>query len=104
MRRRVAMALVALAAFAAVVAAAVAQSPSRIALPDGWQPEGIAAGAGSQLYVGSRPTGAVYRLDARTGRGRVFVRGRTGRAGFGLKAVGGRLWVAGGGTGRVFVY
>ena len=81
----------------------VAQAPTRIALPGGWQPEGIAAN-GSQLFVGWIPTGAVYSVSSRTGRGRVLVRGRNGRAAIGLKVAGNRLWVAGGGTGRAFIY
>jgi hypothetical protein len=47
--------------------------PDTIRLPDGWQPEGIAAGRGTSLYVGSIPTGAVWKGDARTGRGDVLV-------------------------------
>jgi len=96
-------ALVALTACGALVPAAIAQAPTRIDLPDGWQPEGIAAN-GNQLYVGSIPTGAVYTISSRTGRGRVLVRGRRGRAAIGLKVAGNRLWVAGGATGRGFVY
>jgi sugar lactone lactonase YvrE len=103
MSRRMVTALVALAASGALVPVADAQAPTRIALPDGWQPEGIAAN-GSQLYVGSIPTGAVYTVSSRTGRGRVLVRGRDGRAAIGLKVAANRLWVAGGGTGRGFVY
>jgi sugar lactone lactonase YvrE len=105
MRRKLLAALVATVSLVAVAAAALAQtSPNRINLPHGWQPEGIAAGAGNVLYVGSIPTGAVIRVDARTGRGRVVVSGRQGRAAIGLKAVGDRLFVAGGGTGRGWVY
>jgi sugar lactone lactonase YvrE len=103
MSRRMVTALVALAASGALVPAAEAQAPTRIALPDGWQPEGIAA-RGGQLFVGSIPTGAVYTVSSRTGRGRVLVGGRSGRAAIGLKVAGNRLWVAGGGTGRLFVY
>jgi sugar lactone lactonase YvrE len=103
MSRRMVTALVALAASGAFVPVAVAQAPTRINLPDGWQPEGIAA-SGNQLFVGSIPTGAVYRINARTGRGRVFVGGRNGRRAIGLKVAGNRLWVAGGPTGRGFVY
>ena len=47
--------------------------PDTIRLPDGWQPEGIASGRGTSLYVGSIPTGAVWKGDARTGRGDVLV-------------------------------
>jgi sugar lactone lactonase YvrE len=104
MRRKTVAALVASASLV-VVAAAVAQSfPARIDLPRGWQPEGIAAGAGNILYVGSIPTGAVARVDARTGRTRVVVSGRSGRAATGLKVSKGRLFVSGAGTGRAWVY
>jgi sugar lactone lactonase YvrE len=96
-------ALVALAGSGALVPVAVAQAPTRINLPDGWQPEGIASN-GSQLFVGSIPTGAVYTVNSATRRGRIFVRGRDGRAAIGLKVAGNRLWVAGGPTGRGFVY
>jgi hypothetical protein len=78
--------------------------PSVIPLPNGWQPEGIASGPGNVLYVGSIPTGRVLRVDARTGRRRVVVPRRPGRAAIGLKARRGLLFVAGGPTGRGFVY
>jgi sugar lactone lactonase YvrE len=103
MSRRMVTALVALAGSGALVPVAVAQAPTRINLPDGWQPEGIASN-GSQLFVGSIPTGAVYTVNSATRRGRIFVRGRDGRAAIGLKVAGNRLWVAGGPTGRGFVY
>ena len=68
MRRKIVAAIVALVSLA-VAATAVAQSlPRRLNLPNNWQPEGIAAGAGNALFVGSIPTGAVIRVDARTGR------------------------------------
>ena len=62
MRRKTAVALVALASLV-IVATAVAQSfPARIDLPRGWQPEGIAAGNGND---------ALRRLDPdRRGRAR----------------------------------
>ena len=62
-----------LTAIVAVIAASAALAksfPATIALPNGWQPEGIAVGDGSTFYVGSIPTGAVYRGDLRTGKGR----------------------------------
>ena len=43
--------------------------PDIIPLPNGFQPEGIATGRGTTFYVGSIPTGAVYRGDLRTGEG-----------------------------------
>jgi sugar lactone lactonase YvrE len=98
--------LAAAALVAATAAAGAAAPPDRIDLPDGWQPEGIAAGRGHTLYVGSIPTGAVYRLNARTGEGSVAVPGLEGRAAIGLKVDRrrNRLFVAGGDTGRAFVY
>ncbi len=38
-----------------------------IALPDGFQPEGIAIGPGGTGYVGSLADGDVYVFDVRTG-------------------------------------
>ena len=98
--------LLVLAAVAAVPATASAGTfPDTIRLPDGWQPEGIASGRGTSLYVGSIPTGAVWKGDARTGRGEVLVEGREGRAAIGIKVdKRNRLFVAGGATGKAFVY
>jgi len=79
--------------------------PDRLNLPDGWQPEGITAGPRSDLYVGSIPTGAVLRLDARSGATATVVQLRRGRAAIGLKLDRRRrLFVAGGPTGKAFVY
>ncbi|MEA2268657.1 MAG: hypothetical protein QOD55_935 [Solirubrobacteraceae bacterium] len=104
MSRRSIAAIAAVASLVVVATAAAQSVPSRIDLPPGWQPEGIASGRGNELFVGSIPSGAVYRIDPRTGRGRVFVSGREGRAAIGLKVADDRLFVAGGGTGRAFVY
>jgi sugar lactone lactonase YvrE len=93
----VAAAIVATAAFAKTF-------PDTIALPNGWQPEGIAIGNGTTFYVGSIPTGAVYRGDLRTGKGATLVAGATGRAAIGVEHDRGRLFVAGGPTGKGFVY
>jgi hypothetical protein len=86
--------------------AGAATFPDTIRLPDGWQPEGIAAGRGTSLYVGSIPTGAVWKGDAKTGEGDVLVPGRPGeRSAIGIKVDGrNRLFVAGGATGKAFVY
>lgn len=78
--------------------------PETLALPNGWQPEGIAAGKRGALYVGSIPTGAVQQLDPRTGQGKTLVPPREGRAAIGLKVSGKTLVVAGGTTGRAFFY
>jgi streptogramin lyase len=96
------------AALSALVLAAPALAqpfPEVIPLPTGFQPEGIAAGRGSTFFVGSIPTGAVFRGDLRTGDGDVIVPGREGRSSIGIKVDGkDRLFVAGGDTGRAFVY
>lgn len=100
---RLLLALAAAATFAASAVAGNDAFPKRIDLPDGFQPEGIAT-AGERFYVGSIPTGAVYRGNLRTGRGALLVRAREGRSAIGLKADRGRLFVAGGETGKAFVY
>src|SRR3954468_6288639 len=78
MRRKTIAALVALVSLTVVAVAAAQTLPRRLNLPNGWQPEGIAAGAGNQLFVGSLASGAVIRVDARTGRSRIVVAGRRG--------------------------
>lgn len=80
--------------------------PDTIALPDGWQPEGIARGPGATLFAGSIATGAVYQADSRTGEGAVIVTPREDRAAIGLEwdRRSDNLYVAGGPTGTVFVY
>jgi len=101
---RLLLALCVVASVAATTAAAGgSQFPQRIELPNGFQPEGIAI-AGTQFYVGSIPTGAVYRGNVRTGAGRPLVQPQSGRAAIGLKVDRGRLFVAGGPTGMAFVY
>jgi sugar lactone lactonase YvrE len=106
MRRLTLLALAALAA--AILATPIAADtpfPSRIDLPDGWQPEGIAVSHGGTFYAGSIPTGAVFSGDLRTGNGSVLVPGALGRAATGMKVDDhGRLFVAGAGTGKAFVY
>jgi len=95
----------ALAAF--VLAAPLAANgnfPERIALPNGFRPEGIAIGQRATFYVGSIPTGAIYRGSLKTGQGSVFIPGAAGRAATGVELDQGRLFVAGGPTGKGFVY
>ena len=80
--------------------------PSPIPLPDGFRPEGIAVGRGNAFFVGSIPTGAIYRGDLRTGQGEILVPAQEGRAAIGL-SVDERtnyLFAAGGGTGNAYVY
>jgi sugar lactone lactonase YvrE len=96
-----------LIAASVITAVAVAgKGPERIALPDGYRPEGIAAGKGSSIYVGSIPTGRVLEIDTRTGASSESVPARDGHAAIGLKYDKGadRLFVSGGPTGKAFVY
>jgi sugar lactone lactonase YvrE len=78
--------------------------PATIALPNGFAPEGIDI-RGQTFYVGSIPTGRIFRGSLRTGEGSVLVTPPAGRAAIGLQAdKRGRLFVAGGGTGHAYVY
>lgn len=87
---------------------AVAQTfPNLIALPDGFQPEGVVVGKGLNIYAGSLATGAVYRADLRTGQGEIVVPDQAA----GIIAVGlsfdkrsNLLFVAGGPAGAGYVY
>jgi sugar lactone lactonase YvrE len=106
--RRLAAVLIALFAAASVIAAAAlaAKGPERIALPDGYRPEGIAAGKAANVFVGSIPTGRVLEIDTKTGASREAVPARAGHAAIGLKydQHADRLFVSGGPTGKAFVY
>jgi hypothetical protein len=106
-RRRPALAFALVLALAAVAgpAAAAAPFPSRITLPPSWMPEGITAGDGNTIYVGSLAGGGVWAGDVRTGLGDILVPAWGGAAtGVEYDAEGNRLWVAGGPTGTVRVY
>jgi sugar lactone lactonase YvrE len=100
---RLLVVLVLAALLASTTAGAQGAFPTRIDLPNGFQPEGIAT-AGGLFYVGSIPTGAVYRGSLRTGVGAVLVPAASGRAAIGMKVDRGRLFVAGGPTGNAYVY
>ena len=115
-RVRSPLALLAASALAAATLAAPAaaapgsQFPDEIALPNGWAPEGITAGRGTTVFVGSLSTGGVWRGDVRTGEGDEpddpFIAGEPGDVAVGVEYERGadRLWVAGGPTGEVRVY
>jgi sugar lactone lactonase YvrE len=80
--------------------------PDVIDLPEGFQPEGIAAGPKGSLFVGSIPTGEVRRVDPRAGTTETLVAPRPGvAAAIGLEAdFSNNLFVAGGPTGKAFIY
>ncbi len=77
------------------------------ALPAGGGfPEGVAYDeVTGDFYVGSTEDGTIYRGNVQTGMVEVFVPSSPGRVAVGLALdEGGRLFVAGGGTGAVTVY
>ncbi len=79
--------------------------PDVIPLPDGFQPEGIVAGTGTEFYVGSLADGSIYRGDFRTGEGEIIFTPDGGGVAVGL-AFDPRtkyLYVAGGPTGGAYV-
>jgi sugar lactone lactonase YvrE len=81
-----------------------ASFPKTIALPDGFQPEGIATTASNTFFVGSIPTGAIVQGDLRTGETSVLVSARSGRRAIGMKERNGVLFVSGGDTGQAYAY
>lgn len=91
---------------ALIAAAPFKAFPETIALPDGFQPEGIAVGKGHTFYVGSIPTGQILTGDLRTGEVTTLVPAAAGRSAIGLKydESTGLLFVAGGMTGKAYVY
>lgn len=85
----------------------MAQSfPEVIALPNGFQPEGIALGNGPTAYVGSLADGSIYSAELGTGAGGILIPGASGLLAVGMdfEKRSGYLFVAGGtnGDGRVY--
>src|SRR6186713_345921 len=84
--------------------------PGVIFLPDGWGPEGIEIGRGTDFYAGARQqstfAGAIYKGDLRTGAGDILVAPQSGRFALGLKLDKrtDQLFVAGGPSGAAFIY
>lgn len=84
--------------------------PEVIPLPDGWGPEGIEIGRGTDFYAGARQmsplAGAIYKGDLRTGEGDILVQPQPGRFALGLKLDKrtDQLFVAGGPSGAGYVY
>lgn len=104
--RRLAL-LVTLMMVLAAIPAGASSFPDVIPLPDGFQPEGVTVGAGHEIYAGSLADGSIYRADSRTGAGEIVVSGaESGDVAVGLDYDdrSGHLFVAGGPTGKAFVY
>jgi hypothetical protein len=79
--------------------AAAHSSVRAFALPDGFQPEGIAIGDSPYAYFGSRADGDIYRVSLKSGKGSVLSQG-PGTPSLGLKIDDrGRLFVSGGSGG-----
>jgi hypothetical protein len=95
-----------LALAAAVPTVAANAFPTRIDLPNGWQPEGISLGRGTTFYVGSLANGAILEGDLRTGTTDVLVPGQAGTVAVGTEYERGanRVWAVGGPTGSVRAY
>lgn len=84
-------------ALAVAPAATAATYPAVIDLPRGFQPEGVAAGAGTTFFAGSVANGAIYKGDLRTGRGALLWKGGAGHSLRGMQydPRTGLLWVVG---------
>jgi sugar lactone lactonase YvrE len=87
----------------ATAPAGAAHVASRIALPDGFQPEGIHVSPDGTFYAGSLVDGTILVGDVRTGESDVLVTPPAGRISVGIEEHRGLLYVAGGPTGA-FVY
>lgn len=80
--------------------------PEIIPLPNGFAPEGVVVGHGTDIYAGSLVDGSIYRADLSTGEGEIAVSSPEGGVAVGLSfdRRSGLLFVAGGATGMAFVY
>jgi sugar lactone lactonase YvrE len=82
----IALALISVASLGGSVLASASSAtfPKIIPVPNGFYPEGIAIGRGTDFYVGSLLNGAIYSGDLRTGEGSILVPGQEGHAAGGL--------------------
>jgi streptogramin lyase len=106
--RLLAAAFLAVALSLTLLAPAEAKKPSsypdRIALPNGFRPEGITIGNRAIAYIGSLADGDIYAADLRTGEGDVVVPGDgTPSVGLKISENGHTLYVAGGPAGTAKV-
>jgi len=67
-------------------------------------PEGVAAGSGSTFFVGATGDGTIYSGTVDSPTVTEFITGGAGQSAIGMKVAGGRLFVAGGSTGKITVY
>jgi streptogramin lyase len=104
----IAAALLSLCLLPAAAAPAIAShgghddGPDQIALPIGWQPEGVTTN-GKKVFSGSLATGSILKANPRTGATRVLPESATGKPAVGLDFDKRRdvIWVAGGPSGEV---
>jgi sugar lactone lactonase YvrE len=66
-------------------------------------PEGIAAGRGDTFFVGATGDGTIYRGTVDNPAVTEFITGAAGKSAVGMKVAGGRLFVAGGSTGKIAI-
>ena len=96
-----------------LVSAAEKSFPHKIIHPTGFQPEGFTIGKGTTAYSGAL-NGTIYKLDLRTGDGEILVEGKLQQdppspdvaniLGMRVDSRTNYLFVAGGLTGKAFVY
>ena len=108
-KRSVLTLALAAAAILVMVAGALAQNanhPKVISLPDGFQPEGIVTQGANRFFVGSIPTGDIFKGDLRIADSGddAFIDAPDGRSAIGLGLRRGVLFVAGGETGQAYAY
>jgi outer membrane protein assembly factor BamB len=110
-KRSVVVLAMAAAAILFMVAGAVAVAqntnhPKVVSLPDGFQPEGIDTQGANRFFVGSIPTGDIFKGDLRIADSGddPFIDAPDGRSAIGLSLRKGVLFVAGGATGEAYAY
>jgi sugar lactone lactonase YvrE len=99
-------AIVALVVSNAMPGEAKEARPKIVFLPDGFQPEGIATKGANDFFVGSIPTGDIFKGDLRIADSGddPFIEAPSGRSAIGLSLRRGVLFVAGGETGQGYAY
>ena len=101
--RRLVLLLTTLACLAVPSALAKGSFPETIALPNGFQPEGIASARATRSTSARFPPAPSTRATSAPGRARPR-QGRERSRRHGAEVDRGRLWVSGASTGKAFVY